>query len=176
MLMEEKKTTEEKLLALLKERKLTLTTAESCTGGLIASRIVDVPGASEALMQGLVTYSNEAKMRYLGVREETLRAHGAVSEETACEMACFGAKNAGTNVCLASTGIAGPGGGTPEKPVGLVYIAAAFDGKCLVRKLNLSGTRRQIREQAAEAALLLGIELLEKDIKISHSKEDSYRS
>ena len=159
--MENKLSSEEKLLKLLLKNNFTLTTAESCTGGLIASRVVDVPGASAALMQGLVTYSNEAKTRYLGVREETLRAHGAVSEETAFEMACFGAKTAQTNVCLASTGIAGPGGGTPEKPVGLVYIAASCEGKCLVKKLRLSGTRRQIREQAAEAALLLGIELLE---------------
>ncbi len=154
-------TTEERLLALLLSKKMTVTTAESCTGGLIASRIVNVPGSSAALMQGLVTYSNEAKMRYLGVREETLRAHGAVSEETAFEMASLGAKNAGTDVCIASTGIAGPGGATPGKPVGLVYIAAAVGEKCTVKKLQLSGSRREIREQAAEEALLLAIELLQ---------------
>ena len=153
--------TEERLLALLLSKNLTVTTAESCTGGLIASRIVNVPGSSGALMQGLVTYSNEAKVRYLGVKEETLRAHGAVSEETACEMAYLGAKTAGTDVCIASTGIAGPGGATPGKPVGLVYIAAALGEKCLVRKLQLSGSRREVREAAAEEALQLAIRLLE---------------
>ncbi len=152
---------EERLLALLLSENLTVTTAESCTGGLIASRIVDVPGASAAFMQGLVTYSNEAKMRYLGVKEETLRAHGAVSGETAYEMAFFGAKTAGTDVCIASTGIAGPGGGTPEKPVGLIYIAAAAGDKCLVRELHLHGTRRENREKTAGEALLLAVQLLE---------------
>lgn len=155
----EEKNLEERLLALLLERKGTLTTAESCTGGMIASRIVDVPGASAVLMQGLVTYSNEAKMRYLGVLPETLRDHGAVSAETALEMAAFGARTAGTTMCIASTGIAGPGGGTPQKPVGLVYIAASLDGKCTVKKLQLKGTRQEIRQQATEEALSLGISM-----------------
>ena len=135
------KTIEEKCVELLLERKLTLTTAESCTGGMVASRIVDVPGASGTLMQGIVTYSNEAKEKYLGVKHETLKEFGAVSSETAEEMALGAVWVAGADVGIATTGIAGPGGGTPEKPVGLVYIALrnAFGG---VKNEDSAGDRR----------------------------------
>ncbi|HUM82497.1 MAG TPA: competence/damage-inducible protein A [Lachnospiraceae bacterium] len=151
----EEETLEESCVRLLKERVLTLTTAESCTGGMVASRIVGVAGASDVFLQGLVTYSNEAKKKYLGVNSETLEAHGAVSPETAFEMASHGCKNSGTDVCLATTGIAGPGGGTPEKPVGLVYIACCIGGRTAVKKLNLSGSREKIRTQSAQHALIL---------------------
>lgn len=139
----------------LQKRKLTLTTAESCTGGMVASSIVDVPGASDILMQGIVTYSNAAKMKYLGVSEETLKAHGAVSYETAYEMAGGAAKMTGTACGVATTGIAGPGGGTPLKPVGTVYIAASVNGHTEVKLLHLNGTRSGIRTSACEEALAL---------------------
>ena len=142
---------EETAVRLLLEKHLTLTTAESCTGGMCASRIVNVSGASGTLMQGIVTYSNEAKEKYLHVKHETLLQHGAVSHETAYEMA--------RGDCgIATTGIAGPGGGTPEKPVGLVYIACAFRDRTVVKKLNLKGDRSEIRTQAADCALRLLIE------------------
>lgn len=137
------------------KRGLTLTTAESCTGGMVSASIVDVPGASEVLMQGIVTYSNAAKMKYLGVEEKTLRAHGAVSYETAFEMASGACRMTGTDCGVATTGIAGPGGGTPEKPVGTVYIAASVKGHTEVKLLQLKGTRSGIRTSSAEEALAL---------------------
>lgn len=149
---------EEQIVERMSALGLTLTTVESCTGGMAASRIVNVSGASEVLMQGIVTYSNEAKTRLVGVREETLRAHGAVSPETAREMAEGGVRFGRTDLALATTGIAGPGGGTPEKPVGLVYIACAFRDRTVVKKLNLKGDRSEIRTQAADCALRLLIE------------------
>ena len=142
---------EEQIVERMSALGLTLTTVESCTGGMAASRIVNVSGASEVLMQGIVTYSNEAKTRLVGVREETLRAHGAVSPETAREMAEGGVRFGRTDLALATTGIAGPGGGTPEKPVGLVYIAVSDGTRTEVRKLNLAGDRLAVRTQAAEA-------------------------
>ena len=157
---------EETAVRLLLEKHLTLTTAESCTGGMCASRIVNVSGASGTLMQGIVTYSNEAKEKYLHVKHETLLQHGAVSHETAYEMARGCVDVCGTDCgiattgdCgIATTGIAGPGGGTPEKPVGLVYIACAFRDRTVVKKLNLKGDRSEIRTQAADCALRLLIE------------------
>ena len=103
-------------------RGLTVSTAESCTGGMLAARLVDYPGISAALNEAHVTYANEAKIKYCGVKEETLAAHGAVSEETAREMAEGLREKAGADIAIATTGIAGPGGGTKEKPVGLVYV------------------------------------------------------
>ena len=143
------------LASLLKGSGRTLSAAESCTGGAVASRIVNVPGASEVLGQGIVTYSNEAKQRYLSVREETLANYGAVSAETAREMAEGGCRNTGTEACIAITGIAGPGGGTPEKPVGLVYMGCCVNGKTIVREYQFRGSRTKIREQAVVKALTL---------------------
>ena len=157
------KTIEEKCVELLLERKLTLTTAESCTGGMVASRIVDVPGSSGTLMQGIVTYSNEAKEKYLGVKHETLKEFGAVSSETAEEMALGAVWVAGADVGIATTGIAGPGGGTPEKPVGLVYIACCIKTCVRVKKLNLSGSRKEIRSKAADEVLTLLCEMLSEE-------------
>lgn len=143
------------IVASLSAKKLTVATAESCTGGLIASTIVDVPGASDCFNEGYVTYSNEAKMKNLGVLDETLMVHGAVSTETATEMAKGVKKRAKADFGLASTGIAGPGGGSPTKPVGLVYIACAYKDKCVVKELHLSGDRTSVRSKAANEALLL---------------------
>ena len=143
------------IVAKLSAQNLTVATAESCTGGLIASTIVDVPGASDCFNEGYVTYSNEAKMKNLGVLDETLMAHGAVSVETATEMAKGVRKRAKADFGIASTGIAGPGGGSPTKPVGLVYIACAYKDKCVVKELHLSGDRTSVRSKAANEALLL---------------------
>ena len=144
---------EEKIVLGLKEKGYTVTTAESCTGGLLAGRILNVSGASEVYNEGYITYSNEAKERILGVKHETLEAFGAVSKETAGEMAAGAAKAANANVGLSTTGIAGPGGGTPEKPVGLIYIGCFYNGEIEVRELRLQGTREENRNATVEASL-----------------------
>ena len=150
---EEQVTLEMAVAELLKKNRLTMSTAESCTGGMIAARMVNVSGVSEVFMEGMVTYSNDAKKRLLGVSEETLKAWGAVSEETAREMAEGGMRASGTDVCVATTGIAGPDGGTADKPVGLVYIACCIKGRTAVRKYQFKGNRDKVREQAMMKAL-----------------------
>ena len=151
----EQENLEDVLVSLLKKKGLTMTAAESCTGGLVMGRLVNVPGASEVFRQGYVTYSNKAKRKLLGVRRETLEQYGAVSEETACEMA-FGALDASrADVAVAVTGIAGPDGGTDEKPVGLVYIACAMGGEVTVERHVLNGNRSKVREQSVIRALNL---------------------
>jgi len=139
----------------LTARGLTLALAESCTGGLVGNRITNVPGSSRYFLRGYVVYSNAAKVSDLGVKEETLSQHGAVSAETAREMAEGVRRKAGTDFGLAITGIAGPDGGTPEKPVGLVYIALAHQGDTIVERHQFSGARRQIKERSAQAALTM---------------------
>lgn len=146
-------TLESEVGKLLIEKGLTIAVAESCTGGLLTGRLVNYPGISEVLMEAAVTYSNEAKMRRLGVKKETLEVHGAVSEETAAEMAEGIALAAGTRVGLSTTGIAGPGGGTPEKPVGLVYIGVYVDGKVTVKKLLCPGDRQAVRNRTVVSIL-----------------------
>ena len=130
---------------LLLETGTTLAVAESCTGGLVASQLTDIAGISQVFLQGAVTYTNQAKEQALGVCHETLLRHGAVSEETAREMARGMKKAAGSDLALAITGIAGPGGGTPEKPVGLVYVALADGENEWVRELHLAGNRARVR-------------------------------
>ncbi|MCI5649792.1 MAG: CinA family protein [Fusicatenibacter sp.] len=149
---------EAETVELLKKHHLRLTTAESCTGGAISAGIVNVPGASEVLMQGLVTYANEAKERYLGVKKETLEKYGAVSVQTASEMATGACSCTGTEASIATTGIAGPGGGTVQKPVGLVYIGCCVLGKTVVKEFHFRGDRQEIRSQAVLEALKLLIE------------------
>ncbi|MBR6329129.1 MAG: nicotinamide-nucleotide amidohydrolase family protein, partial [Lachnospiraceae bacterium] len=148
-------TLEQVIVDLLRSNELTLTTAESCTGGLVASRIVSVPGASEMFREGFITYSNKAKRKYLGVRKGTLLKHGAVSENCAREMAMGGCDTTKSDVCVAVTGIAGPDGGTPEKPVGLVYIAVCVRGSAAVRRFEFLGDRQRIRNAAAFNALVM---------------------
>jgi len=140
---------------LLLKKRLTLASAESCTGGLLGDRITDVPGSSVYFKEGIVAYSNEAKVRILGVREETLNGFGAVSRETALEMARGAQRISGADIGLATTGIAGPIGGTPEKPVGLVYIALVWAGKGIeiCNEFRFSGQRREIKENAVASAL-----------------------
>ncbi len=154
------KNIEDRIGEFLVKNKLTIATAESCTGGMVAARLVNYPGISEVFMEGAVTYCNAAKMNRLGVKGETLENNGAVSHETAGEMALGIAKTSGTDIGLSTTGIAGPGGGTPEKPVGLVYIGLNIRGSVITRELRLSGDRQSIREKAALEAL----ELLEEEL------------
>ncbi len=146
---------EEKIVYELQKKKYTLTTAESCTGGLLAGRILNVSGASSVYNEGHITYSNEAKERLLGVSHDTLETYGAVSERTAAEMAKGAARVANANVGLSTTGIAGPTGGTPEKPVGLVYVGCAIGDEVVVEECRFQGTREVNRNAAVEAALQL---------------------
>ncbi len=139
--------------SLLEERGLTLAVSESCTGGMISSTLVDIPGSSAFFMEGAVTYSDAAKMRRLGVSSTTLRKHGAVSEECAREMAAGMRRTSGVDYALATTGIAGPGGATKEKPVGLVYISLASNQEVIVKKLHLTGNRTRVREVTVLHAL-----------------------
>ncbi|MCR4694017.1 MAG: CinA family protein [Pseudobutyrivibrio sp.] len=137
----------------LQENGYSVATAESCTGGKIANSLVDIPGASFVFNEGYVTYSNEAKMKNLGVKQSTLDKYGAVSKQTAVEMAMGVKERAKADFGISSTGIAGPDGGTDKKPVGLVYIACAYgDNKCAVSKLLLKGSRNAIRDEATFAA------------------------
>jgi nicotinamide-nucleotide amidase len=137
----------------LKMRGYTLATAESCTGGLLAGRITDVPGSSEYFLEGVVSYSNEAKINLLGVPKKLIETHGAVSEQVAGAMAAGIRKRAGSTFGISVTGVAGPGGGSPEKPVGLVYIALADDSQTTTRKFIFPGDRQFIRTLSVNAAL-----------------------
>lgn len=145
---EEDKTLPEVVTKMLVEKSLTISAAESCTGGMFAKMLVDIPGCSEILGESFVTYSNEAKMKYLGVKSETLNKFGAVSEDVAKEMAEGVAKVAGTDIGVGITGIAGPDGGSADKPVGLVYAAVCINGETEVKRLNLSGSREKVRYAA----------------------------
>ena len=148
---------------LLKEKGLTIAVAESCTGGLVQDRITNVSGSSEYFWGGMVTYSNESKMRFLGVREASLKTHGAVSDVVAREMAVGVRKAMGTGIGVSTTGIAGPTGATPEKPVGLIYIGLSAGDTLLARRFVFTNDRRLNKELGAQAALeivrryLLGI-------------------
>jgi nicotinamide-nucleotide amidase len=145
---------------LLLQKGKTVSLAESCTGGMIAAALVGCPGVSEALLEGCVCYSNEAKQRTLGVLTETLRDHGAVSAECALEMVHGICDYTGSDTAIAVTGIAGPGGGTALKPVGTVYIAALADGKARVEHHVFAGDRLMVRTQTAVRALNLLMELI----------------
>lgn len=143
------------LIGLLTERKLTLAVAESCTGGRIADHLTNIPGASAVFLCGFVTYSNQAKMTLLGVKSETLAAHGAVSEQVACEMAEGARQRTGATFALAVTGIAGPTGGSTEKPVGTVFIALASARKTVVLKQGNAYDRETFKQVTARQALNL---------------------
>ena len=157
---DEKVTLERAVMDLLISGSMTLSTVESCTGGLISSRIVSESGASEILKCGFVTYSNESKQKLVGVKKSTLDKYGAVSEQTASEMAKGGAKASGSDVCISVTGIAGPDGGTKAKPVGLVYIGCCVKGKVTVKEFRFSGNRNKIRNLSATNALILARECI----------------
>lgn len=151
----EEVTLEMAVAELLNKYHLTVTTAESCTGGLLAGRLINVPGISENLKEGYITYSNEAKEKLLGVSHQTLEEHGAVSEETVIEMARGGAKAADADICVSISGIAGPDGGTEEKPVGLVYMCCYCKGKTYTERNLYTGNRSKVREYAVASALTL---------------------
>lgn len=152
---------EAEVAELLMSRKLAISTAESCTGGLLAGRLINYPGISSVYMEGVITYNNDAKMKRLGVKKETLERYGAVSSQTAGEMAGGIARESGTHVGMSVTGIAGPTGGTKEKPVGLVYIGLYILGEVKTRELRLTGDRQKIRnDTVVEALNWLRIELI----------------
>lgn len=152
---DEDTTLEKAVEDLLIANKLTVTCAESCTGGMLSARLINVSGVSEVYKAGLVTYSNKAKRKFLGVKKKTLEKHGAVSTRTAEEMAKGAAMATKADVAVALTGIAGPDGGTKDKPVGLVYISCNVQGKVTVREYHFKGNRNKVREAATSAALSL---------------------
>jgi len=144
-----------KVAALLRESGLTLSVAESCSGGLIAKRLTDIPGSSGYFLLGVVTYANSAKEAVLGLPQELIEKHGAVSSEVAAAMAAGVRKLSGSDIGIATTGIAGPDGGTREKPVGTVFIAIARTDGCEVSRHCFNGDRAAVRDATAEAALKL---------------------
>ncbi len=144
----------------LRNNGLTLSIAESCTGGLVSHLVTNVPGSSDYFDRGIVSYSNSAKRELLDVRKSSLMEHGAVSEEVALEMARGVKENSGTEIGLSTTGIAGPGGGTKEKPVGLVYIGLVVAGDEDVKRMNFDGDRVTNKRLAAEKALEFMLEKL----------------
>jgi len=146
--------------SLLSNRGQTLAIAESLTGGLVTSMVTDVPGSSAYLVEGIVAYANGSKMERLGVREETLIAHGAVSEEVACEMAEGARSVLGADWGISTTGIAGPTGDTEDKPLGLVFVAVAGEGGTEVRRNVFPGDRLEVKRASAEAVLALLLEAL----------------
>ena len=150
-----------KLFSILCEKNLKISTAESCTGGMIGASITSIPGISAYYECGFVTYSNEAKQKLIGVKKETLEKYGAVSAETVLEMAQGALLVSGADIAVSVSGIAGPGGGSEEKPVGLVYIGYAEKNKRLFKKLNLSGTREEVRLQTVKFALEMIINKIE---------------
>lgn len=145
----------EEIVLKLVENNITISTAESCTGGSLGKIITSVSGVSSIYGFGFITYANEAKEKILGVSHETLEKHGAVSSKTALEMALGARKVSGSDIAVSVTGIAGPGGGTVEKPVGLVYIAIADKDGAEYRKLSLDGTRDEIRAQTCDKVFAL---------------------
>ncbi|WP_343339219.1 Putative competence-damage inducible protein [Terrisporobacter petrolearius] len=158
---EDETTIEDEVAKILVKNNLTISVAESCTGGMVSSSLINYPGISSVFMEGCVTYSNEAKIKSLNVKEETLNSVGAVSEQCAKEMAQGVAARHNTNIGLSTTGIAGPEGGSEEKPVGLVYMGIKINDKTIVKKYILNGDRQQIRYRACKTLLNdLRLELL----------------
>ena len=150
------------IVSLLKETGETLSVAESLTGGKIADAVVSLPGASEVFFGGIVSYTDDVKHRLLGVKRETLESHTAVSAEVAAEMAAGVAARFGTTLAVSATGVAGPGGGTEETPVGCVYLGLYHKGDVSTVRLSLSGSREKIRLESAALALKLVEKELEK--------------
>lgn len=151
---EESKTLEATVVDMLREQGMTLSLVESLTGGMIASRIVNVPGASDVFLNGFVTYTNEAKHNLVGVKKKTLEKHGAVSEKCAKQMAKGGRLVSGTDICVSVTGIAGPDGGTEETPVGTVFMGCSLADRTIVKECHFTGNRAKIREQTTAHAIV----------------------
>lgn len=167
---EENKNLETAVVELLKKQDLTLTTVESCTGGALAARIINVPGASDVLKQGFVTYSNKAKRKAVKVKKHTLKKYGAVSEPCAREMAKGGAFASGADTALSVTGFAGPEGGTKEFPVGTVFIGCTVEDQTRVKECHFTGNRSSVREQAVTQALVLLRECILKNFEQKSGK------
>lgn len=166
--MSENSSLEEKIVSLLQEKGWKIASAESCSGGMIASRLVNVSGVSDVFEEGYITYSNAAKHKLLGVSKQSLGQYGAVSSQVAGEMALGAARQARARAAIAVTGIAGPGGGTPQKPVGLVYIGCYVDGKVFVTENHFQGSRQEIRTATTQAALSLLLEKLTRGLSLIH--------
>jgi PncC family amidohydrolase len=156
-------TREERLGKVLARRGWTISTVESCTGGGLATRLTDVPGASTYYIGSVVAYHNRVKADWVGVPETLFERHGAVSAEVAAAMSESGRSRFDTNLCLAITGIAGPGGGTPEKPVGTVFISASSQPETRTERFEFEGDRDQVRRSAIDAALDLALDLASND-------------
>ncbi|KUO52253.1 MAG: damage-inducible protein CinA [Desulfitibacter sp. BRH_c19] len=150
----------ESLVKQLKGNNIKVAVAESCTGGLLAAELTSIPGSSEFFEIGLITYSNEAKINLLGVKNSTIQQYGAVSENTAKEMALRIRDIANAHIGIAITGIAGPGGGSKDKPVGLVYIGIAMENNILIYKHLFAGNRKNIRKQSVSSAIANSLLLL----------------
>lgn len=144
---------EEKIVRFLNEHNMMITTVESCTGGLIAARLVNVSGASNVFSEGYITYSEDAKAKMVGVNPETIKKYNVVSEEVTYEMASGGAKTANADVAVSVTGVAGPLGGTKDIPVGTVCIGVYYKNKVITEKFLFNGDRLQVRNQAVDKAL-----------------------
>lgn len=157
------KSLEYSIYELLKKNQCKITTAESATGGMIASTLINVPGISEFFEQGYVTYSNHAKIKMIGVSAETIERYGVVSSETAADMAESAARKAECDAAVSVTGVAGPDGGTKECPVGLVYIGCYVKGKTVTERHLFEGDRTKVRTSATQSALLLLKKMLEED-------------
>jgi len=152
----------DKVSSLLKKQRLTIATAESCTGGLIAHTLTNVSGSSDYFDRGIISYSNNAKIKLLDVPEELIKKYGAVSEQVAKAMADGVRKKSNVDIGIATTGIAGPTGGTPSKPVGLVYIGVSNSDNTFVKKYLFTGNRLENKEQACNEGLLLLYDYLKK--------------
>ena len=148
-------TIEEVLLKILKKYHLTVATAESCTGGMIGAALTAIPGSSESYLGGVITYSNELKQSLCGVKETTLETYGAVSQATACEMAAGARRRLGADIAISVTGIAGPGGSSADKPVGLVYIGISSKDRTNAIRFHFMGTREKVRQLTVKNALHL---------------------
>ena len=142
------------IINIMREKKLTLGTVESATGGLIAHMITNIPGSSDVFRGSIISYSNEIKMKIVGVKEATLQEYGAVSGQVARAMAKRGRKVLGVDICVADTGIAGPGGATPVKPVGLFYLGLSHKDGTFTQKHIFKGTREENKQQASQTALM----------------------
>lgn len=162
-IFELKKTLEVRVGEILSQRGLRLAVAESCTGGLISHLVTNVAGSSVYFLGGMIAYANEAKVHLLGVHQETLEKFGAVSSETVIEMARGVRNTLSADIGISVSGIAGPGGGTPEKPVGTVWIGLSTPKEELARHFHWTGNRLDVKEQSARAALMLLLEYLQKE-------------
>lgn len=158
--MDQKQSLEEQIVSLLKEKHMQVSFAESCTGGLLSGRLVNVAGVSDVFKESYVTYANESKHSLLGVSEEALQNYGAVSRQVAEQMARGAGKRSGAQAAVAVTGIAGPDGGTALKPVGLVYIGCLVNGAVTVTENHFEGNRAEVRAKTVEAALKLLLDCL----------------